>query len=146
VRLSRCEVRDHINYRKNDRWRSHRFYRALQRLKSPMRYICEIFGVPQFLSFSTQSTGDQTSSEPKRPREPAEANLRGQVFFRLGGLEAERAGSNSGADIVAAVIKLRSQALRSDPVLPSRGPSSMGSAQLSNPSAALRLPSQRRIS
>jgi hypothetical protein len=28
VRLSRCEVRDHINYRKNDRWRSYRFYRA----------------------------------------------------------------------------------------------------------------------
>jgi hypothetical protein len=69
-----------------------------------MRYICEIFGGAQFLSFSTQSTGDQTSSEPKRP-----------------GVEAERAGSNSGADIVAAVIKLRSQALRSDAVLPSRG-------------------------
>ena len=28
MRLSRCEVRDHINYRKNDRWRSYRFYRA----------------------------------------------------------------------------------------------------------------------
>jgi hypothetical protein len=55
VRLSRCEVRDHINYRKNDRWRSYRFYRALQRLKSPMRYICEIFGAPRFSSFSTQS-------------------------------------------------------------------------------------------
>jgi len=55
VRLSRCEVRDHINYRKNDRWRSHRFYRALQRLKSPMRYICGIFGAPPFSSFSTQS-------------------------------------------------------------------------------------------
>jgi integrase len=24
-----CEVRDHINYRKNDRWRSYRFYRGL---------------------------------------------------------------------------------------------------------------------
>jgi hypothetical protein len=55
VRLSRCEVRDHINYRKNDRWPSYRFYRALQRLKSPMRYICEIFGAPRFSSFSTQS-------------------------------------------------------------------------------------------
>ena len=54
-RLSRCEVRDHINCRKNDRWRSHRFYRALQRLKSPMRYICESFGAPRFSSFSTQS-------------------------------------------------------------------------------------------
>jgi hypothetical protein len=56
VRLSRCEVRDHINHRKNDRRRSYRFYRALQRLKSPMRYICEIFGAPRFSSFSTQST------------------------------------------------------------------------------------------
>ena len=31
-----------MNYRKNDHWSSYRFYRALQRLKSPMRYICEI--------------------------------------------------------------------------------------------------------
>ena len=29
---------DHINCRKNDRWPSYRFYRALQRLKSRMRY------------------------------------------------------------------------------------------------------------
>jgi hypothetical protein len=29
VRLSRYELRDHINYRKNDRWRSYLFYRAL---------------------------------------------------------------------------------------------------------------------
>src|ERR1700682_4641562 len=55
VRLSRCEVRDHMNYRKNDRWASYRFYSALQRQKSPMRYICEIFGAPRFSSFSTQS-------------------------------------------------------------------------------------------
>jgi hypothetical protein len=55
VRLSHREVRDHINYSKNDRWPSYRFYRALQRLKSPMRYICEIFGAPRFSSFSTQS-------------------------------------------------------------------------------------------
>jgi hypothetical protein len=55
VRLSRREVRDHIKYRKNDRWRSYRFYRALQRLKSPLRYICEIFGATRFSSFSTQS-------------------------------------------------------------------------------------------
>ena len=41
MRLSRCELRDHINCRKNNRWPSYRFYRALQRLKSPMRYICE---------------------------------------------------------------------------------------------------------
>jgi hypothetical protein len=55
VCLSRCEMGDHINYRKNDRWRSYRFYKALQRLKSPMRDICEIFGAPRFSSFSTQS-------------------------------------------------------------------------------------------
>ena len=51
ARLSRCGVRDHINYSKNDRWRSYRFYRALQRLKSPIRYICEIFGAPRFRVF-----------------------------------------------------------------------------------------------
>ena len=53
MRLSRCEVRDHIDCRKNDRWRSYRFYKALQRLKSPMRDIREIFGAPRFSSFST---------------------------------------------------------------------------------------------
>jgi hypothetical protein len=51
VRLSRCELRDHINCRKNDRWPAYRFYRALQRLKSPMRYICEIFGAQRFSIF-----------------------------------------------------------------------------------------------
>jgi hypothetical protein len=55
VRLTRCDMRDHINCRKNDRWRSYRFYRALQRLKSPTCDICEIFGAPRFRSFSTQS-------------------------------------------------------------------------------------------
>src|ERR1700723_621282 len=45
----------HMNYRKNDRWPSYRFYSALQRQKSPMLYICKIFGAPRFLSFSTQS-------------------------------------------------------------------------------------------
>ena len=40
---------------KMDRWRSYRFYRALRWLKSPVRYICEIFGDPRFSSFSTQS-------------------------------------------------------------------------------------------
>jgi hypothetical protein len=57
VRFSRCDVRDHMNYRKSDRLHSYRFYRALQRQKSPMRYICEIFGAPRFSSFSTQSAG-----------------------------------------------------------------------------------------
>ena len=59
--VSLREVRDHINYRKNDRWPSYRFYSALQRLKSPTRYICEIFGAPQFSSFSTQSRAKPTS-------------------------------------------------------------------------------------
>ena len=66
MRLSRCDVRDHINYRKHDRWRSYRFYRALQQLKSPMRYICEIFGAPRFSSFSTQSAqSGRFASEPE---------------------------------------------------------------------------------
>ena len=66
MRFSRCEVRDHINYRKNDRWPSYRFYKALQRLKSPTRDICEIFGAPRFSSFSTQSTqsGHEASKGP----------------------------------------------------------------------------------
>src|SRR6476659_3968642 len=68
VRLSRCEVRDHINYRKNDRWRSHRFYRALQRLKSSTRYICEIFGAPPFSSFSTQSANSGHSRAGLSPK------------------------------------------------------------------------------
>ena len=55
VRRFRREVRDHMNYRKNNRWPSHRFYSALQRQKSAKRYICEILGVPRFSSFSTQS-------------------------------------------------------------------------------------------
>jgi hypothetical protein len=60
VRSLCCELRDHINYRKNDRWPSYRIYSALQRQKSPMRYICEIFGAPRFSSFSTQSRGERT--------------------------------------------------------------------------------------
>jgi len=60
VRRFRCEVRDHTNYRKNDRWPSYRFYSALQRQESPMRYICEIFGAPRFSSFSTQSREERT--------------------------------------------------------------------------------------
>jgi len=55
ARLTRHDVRDHINHRKNDRWPSYWFYRALQRLKSAMRYICETFGAPRLSSFSTQS-------------------------------------------------------------------------------------------
>jgi hypothetical protein len=59
VRPSRCEVRDHINYRKNDRWPLYRFYRALQRQKSPMRYIRE--GEPRVLEFFNTIGQKQTS-------------------------------------------------------------------------------------
>src|SRR6476660_2567970 len=96
VRLSRCEVRDHINYRKNDRWRSHRFYRALQRLESPMRYICEIFGAPQFSSFSTLSattrlmhrSNDEAMSsfrQDLRPTKPGWLSHRGVLGLSLEG-------------------------------------------------------------
>jgi hypothetical protein len=60
VRLSRCEVRDHMNCRKNDRWPSYRLYSALQRQKLPMRYICEIFGARDFRVF--QHNQGQTGS------------------------------------------------------------------------------------
>jgi hypothetical protein len=55
-----------MNYRKNDRLPSYRFHSALQRQKSPMRFICEIFGAPRFSSFSTQSTriGPQIKADP----------------------------------------------------------------------------------
>jgi len=47
---------------------SYRFYGALQQLKSPMRYVCEIFEVPRFSSFS---------------HNPPEAAVRpGSLFFR----------------------------------------------------------------
>jgi hypothetical protein len=36
-----------MNYRENDHWFSYGFYSVLQRQKSPMRYICEIFGTPR---------------------------------------------------------------------------------------------------
>ena len=55
VHLSCCEVRDHMNYRKNDRRSSYQFYSASQRQKSPKRYICEIFEPRDFGVFSTQS-------------------------------------------------------------------------------------------
>jgi hypothetical protein len=35
VRLARFDARDHINHRKNARWRAYRFYRALPGLNSP---------------------------------------------------------------------------------------------------------------
>jgi hypothetical protein len=72
VRLIRCEVGDHIIYHKNGCWRSYRFYRALQRLKSPTHYIYEIFGAPRFSSFSTQSarSGRSTKREVRKVPTP----------------------------------------------------------------------------
>jgi hypothetical protein len=51
VRLSRCEVRDHINCRKNDRWRSYRFCRALPGLKSPNALHSRDFRSPAIFEF-----------------------------------------------------------------------------------------------
>jgi hypothetical protein len=78
-----------------DRWRSHRFYRALQRLKSPLRYICEIFGAPQYSSFSTQSAKSGHSRavavEPVIPGRPAK---RGRTRNpSLGGAPPSKAAS-----------------------------------------------------
>ena len=52
MRLARRDVRDYIKDNKTGRWRSYRFYKALQRLKSPTYIICEIFEAPRFASFS----------------------------------------------------------------------------------------------
>jgi hypothetical protein len=65
VRFYRCDVRDHMNYRKGDRLPSYRFYRALHRQKLPMRYIREIFGAPRFSSFSTQSANSSHGTHPE---------------------------------------------------------------------------------
>ena len=59
-----------MNYRKDDRWPSYRFYSALQRQKSPIVYVREIFGAPRFSSLSTQSGVERTFRCVRRP--PAE--------------------------------------------------------------------------
>jgi hypothetical protein len=51
VRLARRDVRDHIKYSKTGCWRSYRFYRASQRLKSPTCIICEILEARDFRVF-----------------------------------------------------------------------------------------------
>ena len=51
MRLARRDVRDHIKYSKTGCWRSYRFYRASQRLKSPTCIICEILGARDFRVF-----------------------------------------------------------------------------------------------
>jgi hypothetical protein len=57
VRLARRDVRDHIKYSKTGCWRSYRFYRALQRLKSPTCIICEIFEARDFRVFQHNLPG-----------------------------------------------------------------------------------------
>ena len=64
---------------------SHRFYRVLQRLKSPMRNICEIFGAPQFSSFSTQSAKSRPDADVGR-------FLRNIIVFRQSLWRASAAG------------------------------------------------------
>jgi len=51
VRLSRCEVSDHINYRKNNRWRSHQFYKASQRPKLPCATLARFSELYDFRVF-----------------------------------------------------------------------------------------------
>ena len=51
MRLARRDVRDHIKYSKTGCWRSYRFYRASQRLKSPTCIICEILEARDFRVF-----------------------------------------------------------------------------------------------
>ena len=66
MRFSRCEVRDRINYRKN-RWRSYRFYRAPQRLKSLTCDICEILGAPRFRTPCSSSSSHPLPSLRSKP-------------------------------------------------------------------------------
>jgi hypothetical protein len=53
VRLAHRDVRDHIKYSKTGCWRSYRFYRASQRLKSPTCIICEILEARDFRFFAS---------------------------------------------------------------------------------------------
>ena len=54
MRLSRCEVRDHINYRKSDRWPSDQFYRPCSGEIANALHLRD-FRSPAISSFSTQS-------------------------------------------------------------------------------------------
>jgi hypothetical protein len=57
MRLSRCEVRDHTSNTAKTIARARiDSTEPLQRLKSPMRYICEIFGVVRFSTFTTMAS------------------------------------------------------------------------------------------
>jgi hypothetical protein len=59
VRLSRCDVRDHINGRKNYRCPSYGFYRALQRWKSPCATFAR-FSEPDVFEFFNTIGQEQT--------------------------------------------------------------------------------------
>jgi hypothetical protein len=61
---------DHINHRKNARWRSYRFYRALQWLNTSTCDICEIIEAPRFSSFTTQSATSGHSITTHSARAP----------------------------------------------------------------------------
>jgi putative ABC transport system substrate-binding protein len=79
-----------MNYRKTDRRPSYRVYSALQRKKSPMRYICEIFGVPRFRSVSTQS------AQSGHPRNVAAGSARFRASHPRFHLDIGRLGNSSG--------------------------------------------------
>jgi hypothetical protein len=66
VRRFRCEVRDHMNYRKNDRWPSYRFYSALHRQKSPMLHLRD-FRSPAIFEFFNTIGVQRTSSLDSLP-------------------------------------------------------------------------------
>ena len=48
-------VRDHIESQQNDHRPSYMPYRGLRRPRQPKPDLCEIFGAPQFSTFSTAS-------------------------------------------------------------------------------------------
>ena len=61
MRLSRCEVGDHINYRKNDRWASYPFYRTLAAAEIANAPHLRDFWSPASFEFFTTICQGQTS-------------------------------------------------------------------------------------
>src|SRR5258707_14663570 len=59
----RGNVRDHIESQQNDHRPSYMPYRGLRRPRQLKPDVCEIFGAPQFSTFSTAST--QSGSRPR---------------------------------------------------------------------------------
>jgi hypothetical protein len=64
VRRTRRDVRDHIKYSKTGCWRSYRFYRASQRLKSPTCIICEILEACDFRVFQHNRSKAEVPAPP----------------------------------------------------------------------------------